>query len=261
MASALRQSGPAGDASRRAAAELLRRTSAVRLPDGTTLPLSDAPLADRVAGPDAGVALAHLDSAVAAAERAAGAPPAAAADARLRELLQRQQTRTSGATFFAIARALADRLFGWAPRPDLALLLPLLGVAGIALAAVLALLIGRGARERVRREVLLPALRDGRRADPAAHLVRADEALASGRPRDAIHALYLYALAALAAREVLPDDPALTDRELLARAAGVAHVDRLRELVQVHDAVWFGLRDPASGEAARARALAVAVAG
>lgn len=261
MASAREQSGPAGDASRRAAAELLRRTSAVRLPDGATLPVSDAPLADRVASPDAAAALAQLDSAVAAAERAASGPSGTSADARLRELLQQQHGRTSGTTLLALARALADRLFGWAPRPDLGLLLPVLGAAGLALAAALVLLIARGTRERLRREILLPAIRSGRRADPAAHLARADEALAAGRPRDAIHALYLYALASLAAREVLPDDPALTDRELLARATGLAHIDRLRELVRVHDAVWFGLRNPASGEAARARALAVAVAG
>ena len=233
----------------------------VRLPDGTALAVNDAPLADQVARSAPDAALAHLDAAVAAAERAAGGTSGEAADARLRELLQQQQLRTSGLSLVAIGRALADRLFGWAPRPDVGVLFPLLGAVGVLLAAVLTMLIARGTRERLRREVLLPrALRD-RRADPHEHLAHADASLVAGRQRDAVHALYRYALAALAARDVLPDDPALTDRELLARAAGVAHVADLRELLQLHDTAWFGLREVSQSEAVRARSLAVAVAG
>lgn len=261
VASARGQTGAARDASRRVAEELLRRTTAVRLPDGTTLGVSDAPLAERVARSDPDAALALLDAAVSAAERASGGVSGEAADARLRELLQQQQVRTSGLTAFAIGRALADRLFGWAPRPDLTVLLPALGIVGIALAAVLLLLIARGTRERLRREVLLPSARAGRSRDPGAHLARADERLAAGRAREAIHALYLYALGSLAARDVVPDDPALTDQELLARAAGVAHVEELRDLLRLHDGVWFGLRDATPADASRARALALAVAG
>ena len=223
--------------------------------------MSDAPLADRVARSDLDGALAHLDAAVAAAERASGGPSGETADARLRELLEQQQVRTSGLTLVAIGRALADRLFGWAPRPDVGVLYPLLGVVGALLAAVLTVLIARGSRERLRHEVLLPRAQGDRRSDPREHLARADAALAGGRPRDAVHALYRYALASLAAREVLPDDPALTDRELLARAAGVARVADLRELLQLHDIAWFGLREVSEGEAVRARSLAVAVAG
>lgn len=261
VASSRQQSGVQRDASRRVAEELLRRTTSVRLPDGTTLTVSDAPLADRVARSDLDGALAQLDAAVAAAERASGGPSGEAADARLRELLQQQQARSSGLSLVAIGRALADRLFGWAPRPDVRVLFPLLGAVGVLLAAVLTVLIARGTRERLRREVLLPrALRD-RRADPREHLARADAALAAARPRDAVHALYRYALASLAAREVVPDDPALTDRELVARAASVAHVADLRELLQIHDATWFGLREVSQSEAVRARSLAVAVAG
>lgn len=261
VASSRQQSGAQRDASRRVAEELLRRTTSVRLPDGTTLALSDVPLADRVARSDPDAALVHLDAAVAAAERAAGGPSGEAADARLRELLQQQQVRTSGLTLVAIGRALADRLFGWAPRPDVGVLFPLLGVVGVALAAVLTALIVRGSRERLRREVVLPQTLRDRRIDPQADLASADAALGAGRQRDAVHALYRYALASLAARDVLPDDPALTDRELLARVAGVAHVADLRELLHLHDTAWFGLREVSQSEAARARSLAVAVAG
>jgi len=260
VVSSRQQTGVQRDASRRLAEELLRRTSAVRLPDGTTLAVSDAPLAERVARSDLDGALAHLDAAVAAAERASAGPSGEAADARLRELLQQQQARSSGLSLVAIGRALADRLFGWAPRPDVAVLFPLLGAVGVLLAAVLTVLIARGTRERLRREVLLPRAPGDRRADPREHLARAD-ALAAGRPRDAVHALYRYALAALAAREVLPDDPALTDRELLERVHGVARVADLRELLQLHDTAWFGLREVSQREAVRARSLAVAVAG
>jgi hypothetical protein len=261
LASARTQSGPAREASTRAAEELLRRTTSVRLPDGERLAVSDGPIADRVARSELDAALAQLDAAIASAERVQDGVPGEAADARLRELLEQQQARTSGLTLFAVARALADRLFGWAPRPDLGVLVPALGLTGIALAAVLALLIARGARERLRREVHLPAARGDLRRDPGAHLARADAVLHAGSPRDAIHSLYLYALASLAAREVLPDDPALTDQELLSRAAGTARVGELRELMRLHDTVWFGLREAAGRDAARARDLATAVAG
>ena len=81
------------------------------------------------------------------------------------------------------------------------------------------------------------------------------------RPREAIHALYLFALNTLVAREAIRYDPALTDRELLLRAAGVPHADALRDLVGLYERSWFGLRDPGVDEARRARSLALRVAG
>ena len=78
----------------------------------------------------------------------------------------------------------------------------------------------------------------------------------SGHPRDAIHSLYLYAFATLAAREILRYDPALTDHELLRRAAQLPRADALRDLVQLHERVWFGLRDASEPDVARARTLA-----
>lgn len=232
----------------------------MRLPDGTTLGITDAPIADRIARDPDG-ALAQLDAAIGAADVAARGFSGEQADAKLRELIQQQQVRSSGLTVFAIARAIADRLFGWAPRPDFSVLEPALAIIGVALAGVLVLIISRGTRERLRRETVIARVRADHRAAPAAHLRQADEALRAGRPRDAIHALYLYALASLAARDALPDDPALTDRELLTLASAVAHVEDLRELFGLHETIWFGLRDAAPVDAARARSLAVSVAG
>lgn len=260
MASARQQSGLARETSRRAAEELARRTTAVRLRDGATIPVSDAGIAERIARSDHDGALALLDLAIDAADAAVRGYPGDAADARLRDLLQQQQARTSGLTMFAIGRALAERLFGWAPRPDVRVLEPLLAVVGIALAGILLALVTRGTRERLRREVTITGIRGRDRAAPGEHLARAEEAARGGQPRDAIHSLYLYALAALAARDAIPADPALTDRELLGRASGVAHVEDLRELFGLHETVWFGLRDADPRDISRARSLATRVA-
>lgn len=232
----------------------------MRLTDGTTLGIADAAIADRIARDPDG-ALAQLDAAIGAADVAARGFSGEQADARLRELVQQQQARSSGLTVFAIARAIAERLFGWAPRPDFSVAEPALAIVGVALAGVLVFLISRGTRERLRRETVIGGVHAGHRSLPADHLWQADEARQSGRARDAIHALYLYALAALLSRDAIPDDPSLTDRELLTRAAGVAHVEDLRELFGLHETIWFGLRDAAPADAARARSLALRVAG
>lgn len=261
MLSARQQSGLPRETSRRRAEELIRATTAVRLPDGAVLRIGDAVIADRIARSDYDGALAALDSAIESADIAQLGLSGDLADARLREVLQQQQVRTSGLTVFAIARAIADRLFGWAPRPDVTLLQPALAVVGTALVAVLLLLITRGTRERLRREAVITGGRAEHRVVPAEHLRHADEALRAGRAREAVHALYLFALAALAQRDALPDDPALTDRELLTRASAIAHVDDLRELFRLHETIWFGLRDADGTDAARARSLALRVAG
>lgn len=140
--------------------------------------------------------------------------------------------------------------------PDARVLTALVGGIGIALLLVILGIMGRDLRERIRREVVLPELRAEDRPDPAARLRDAEDAVRGGRVRDAIHALYLYAIAALAAREVIRYDPSLTDRELLARAAAIPHAQALRDLVEIHDRVWYGLHDAALDEAARARQLA-----
>lgn len=152
-----------------------------------------------------------------------------------------------------LARSLAD-LRGAPPDPRIAVTIA--GGLGLALVLVVIGILGRDIRERFRREVILAELRPEGRPDPAAHLRSAEEALRVGSAREAIHALYLYAIAALAAREAIHYDPSLTDRELLARAGAIPHADALRDLVELHDRVWYGLREPATGEAARARQLA-----
>lgn len=152
-----------------------------------------------------------------------------------------------------LARSLAD-LRGAPPDPRIAITIA--GGLGLALVLVVLGILGRDIRERFRREVMLPELHLPGRPDPASHLRHAEEAFRSGSAREAIHALYLYAIASLASREVIRYDPSLTDRELLARAGAIPHAEALRDLVEIHDRVWFGLREPATGEAARARQLA-----
>ena len=57
------------------------------------------------------------------------------------------------------------------------------------------------------------------------------------------------------------DFPALTDHELLLRAAAIPNADALRDLVALYERAWFGLREPDAAEAERARSLATRVAG
>jgi len=263
VASARTAPGPARAPLLNRAGALLRSTTAVRLGDATTIAIDDGVLADRLGSTDGALerALGDLDRLSAFADSAA-APgvDGATADARLRALVGEQQTRSAQATLFTIVRAIADRLVELMGRPDPRILVPAQVAVGLALAFVLVATLVRGVRERIRAEVVLPERRAARGADPAVQLRRAEEALAAGRGREAIHALYLYALGALAEREALAYDPALTDRELLSRAAAVPHVDALRDLVVLHERVWFGLRDASAAEPARARALALRVA-
>ena len=131
---------------------------------------------------------------------------------------------------------------------------------GVGVALVMFGILGRGLRERIRREALSGDLRVGTAEDPAVHLVRADAAIAAGRPRDALHELYLFAFATLASHETIRYDPALTDHELLARAAAIPQIGPLRDLVALHERVWFGLKPADRDDAARARDLAQRVA-
>jgi hypothetical protein len=188
---------------------------------------------------------------------------ASRADAALREALRQTESSQDAATpLEVIALAIAAFLAGLTgPQPDLSVLWPALGMAGAAAILFVVATLGRGLRERVRTEVVLREAPTGERQDPTHHLRAADEALAQGRARDAIHALYLYALTSLAAREVIRYDPALTDGEIVLRAAAIPHADALRELIGAYERAWFGLREPTSDEARRARTLAVRVAG
>ena len=242
------------------ATALLRQTTAIQS-HGDTVPVDDGPIADLLAGPNgANGALAILDAYIATAERAIdkGIDPATA-DARLREVVGNggdAGTSLSGvaALFDWISSRLAA-FFSGLPGgiPDLRLLLWLVAASGVGLVLVIVAILGRGVRERVRREVLLPDRALAPAEDPAAHV--------RPRAREAIHELYLYVLQSLAARELIRYDPALTDHELLLRAAAIPNADALRDLVALYERAWFGLREPDAAEAERARSLASRVAG
>lgn len=239
---------------------LLLATTALRLDDGTTLPVDDGVLAGRVTAEEASVEAATR--AVDALGELAGRSVTIdlpSADASLRQLVGEVRARDAQVS-------IADVLSRWLARwiaglrgspPDPRIVLVVGAGLGLALLVLVIAILGRGLRERFRREVVLPELRAERGPDPAAHLRGADEALRRGRLSVAVHELYLYAIAVLAAREAIRYDPSLTDRELLARAGAIPGAGPLRDLVALHDLVWYGLREAGADEAARARALAV----
>ncbi len=258
-------SGTARDSAVTRARLVILATTAVALPTGE-LTVNDSALAERIVASDASLdaAVALIDAQLALVSRAVSPSiDPARSDAALRDVLRATDNAQASPSFIdSIARAFQRFLAGLeGPRVDFGLVWPLLGVLGAAVIFFVVATLGRGLGERVRTEVALRETAGADRADPARHLRAADEALASGRPRDAIHALYLFALTSLVAREAIRFDPALTDRELLVRAAAIPHADALRDLVALYERSWFGLRDPGADEARRARTLAMRVAG
>lgn len=258
-------SGAARDTVLTRARLVLLATTALALPSGE-LSIDDSALADRVTSSNASLdaALALIDAQLALVSRAvAPSIDAARSDAALRDVLQAVGDAQASPSFLdSIIRALQRFLAGLeGPRVDFGLVWPLLGILGAAIIFFVVATLGRGLGERVRTEVALRESAGADRPDPARHLRAADDAIAAGRPREAIHALYLFALTSLVAREAIRYDPALTDRELLVRAAAIPHADALRDLVALYERSWFGLRDPGADEARRARSLAMRVAG
>lgn len=258
-------SGADRDAAVTRARLLLLATTAITLPSGA-LTINDSALAERLVSSDAALdaAVALLDTQLTLVSRAVSPSlDAARSDAALRDVLRAvESAQASPSLIDAIVRAFQRFLAGLqGPRVDFGVVWPALGILGAAIIFFVVATLGRGLGERVRTEVALRESAGADRADPARHLRAADEALAAGRPRDAIHALYLYALTSLVAREAIRFDPALTDRELLVRAAAIPHADALRDLVALYERSWFGLRDPGTDEARRARTLALRVAG
>jgi len=258
-------SGAARDTAVTRARLILSVTTAISLPTGD-LPVSDIALADRITSDNASIdaALVLIDAQLALSERAlAPSVDAARSDSALRDALGGVDASSGSVSFVdAIVLALQRFLAGLpGPQVDFGLIWPILGILGAAIIFFVVATLGRGLGERVRTEVALREAVGADRPDPARHLRAADDALASGRPREAIHALYLFALTTLVAREAIRYDPALTDRELLVRAAAVPNADALRDLVALYERSWFGLRDPGADEARRARSLALRVAG
>jgi hypothetical protein len=257
--------GTARDAAVTRARLILSATTAISLPSGD-LAISDVALADRITSDNASIdaALVLIDAQLALSERAlTPAIDAARSDAALRDALGGVDASSGSVSFLdTIVLALQRFLAGLpGPQVDFGLIWPILGILGAAIIFFVVATLGRGLGERVRTEVALREAVGADRPDPARHLRAADEALAGGRPREAIHALYLFALTTLVAREAIRYDPALTDRELLVRAAAVPNADALRDLVALYERSWFGLRDPGADEARRARTLALRVAG
>jgi Domain of unknown function (DUF4129) len=252
------------------AALLLRGTDAVRLADGSTISVDDATLAARVsvAADDTSMqaAIVDLDARIAMVDGAsASRPSGSAVDARLREVTRPRPTAADDPGLGGLFLVLVAQVLLFIRRGALSAIDPyivIVLVAGLGLGTALLVfgILGRGLRERIRREVQGGGLRAGTAEDPSAHLARADAAMAAGRPRDALHELYLFALVTLAAHETIRFDPALTDRELLARAAAIPQIGPLRDLVALHERVWFGLKPADGDDAARARELAQRVA-
>jgi len=244
---------------------LLRQTDAIALPSGS-FAIDDRAIADGMGTSDVSLDIAaELIAAQGGLAARATAPvvDVSRADAALRDSVQTAQVPAQGMSpLDVILLALGSFFAGLTgPRPDLSVLWPALGMVGVALILFVVATLGRGLPERVRTEVALhDAARDEHPA-PSQHLRAADAALADGRPRDAIRALYLFALTSLAAREAIRYDPALTDGELIVRAAGIPNADALRDLIYVYERAWFGLREPSTDEARSARGLAVRVAG
>ena len=244
----------------------LLATTAITLPSGE-LAIDDGALADRIVADNASLdaAVALIDAQIAFAARAISPSiDAARSDAALRDALRPVADAQASPS---LIDAIAERAPAL-PRSDSrvrastsASLWPLVGILGAAIIFFVVATLGRGLGERVRTEVALREAVGADRPDPARHLRAADDALAAGRPREAIHALYLFALTSLVAREAIRYDPALTDRELLVRAAAIPHAEALRDLVGLYERSWFGLRDPGADEARRARSLAMRVAG
>ena len=243
---------------------LLRMTTAVTLPGGRTVTVDDSAIADAIGSRTASIdaAKSRIGARLALISSNEAPIDPVVADARLREIVQQSNaSSTSTDLFDAIGRGILRFLAGLnGPGIDFASLVPAVGLLGVAVILFILATLGRALPERVRREVLVRGTESGQRSDPTAHLRAADAALAAGRSREALHALYLYVIAALEARETIRYDPALTDSELLVRAAAIPHADSLRDLIGLYERSWFGLREPSGDEARRARDLALRVA-
>jgi len=82
-------------------------------------------------------------------------------------------------------------------------------------------------------------------ATPAAARQAASRFAQSGDYRSAVRHLYLAALMTLQERRIVPRDPSLTNREVLARTPADAPIHTpLAEVVDIFDDVWYGVHEP-----------------
>lgn len=114
----------------------------------------------------------------------------------------------------------------------------------------------RGLRAKITREAMLASSGASDRPHASDHLRAADDAIRDGHLRDALRELFLAALAGLEERGGVRLDPALTDREILVRAAGSPRADDLSALVALYEPAWYGVREPTATEVERADELA-----
>lgn len=230
---------------------------------GQTVTIDDTRLADFDAS-DASLdsAIARLDAHIVLISRLdEPSIDPAVADARLRDVVQQGGPAQTGDLFDLLGRLILRFLSSLnSPAIDPNVLWPAVGGLGVAAILFIIATLGRALPERVRSEVLA---RDGssvERLDPAAHLRAADDAIAAARRRDAMHELFLYTVNALADREAIRYDAALTDRELVLRAAAIPHADAFRALVATYERAWFGMHDLSEPDIRHARELALRVA-
>ena len=250
----------------------LQITNAITLPSGETLTIDDAPTEPHKDSPLGGpfdtspaaidAMIARVDTQLALVARL-GSPPIdpAVADARLRDVVQQGAPAQTGDVFELLGRLVLRFLSSLnSPGFDPNVLWPAVGGLGVAVILFIVATLGRALPERVRREVLVRDSPAMERLDPAMHLRSADAAIAAARTREALHELLLYTVTALAGREAIRYDPALTDQELVLRAAAIPHADAFRALVAMYERSWFGMHDPSAADARRARDLALRVA-
>jgi len=260
----LLQARVATDAQRPALVERVRttllQTTGLRTADGSVIALDETRTARRLATTTAGIdaGLADIDQLIAITDRALSPPfDVAQANARLRSFAAAEETRSGSNDLLSAIGSFLARLFPSAdarlPPGSIELTLT---IAGVALLIVVAAILVRGVRERIRRETVQPGAHAEAAASAGAQLAAAERAALSGDPRAALHAFYRYAILTLAERRLLRYEPSLTDRELLERASSLPQVETLRELISLHDRAWFGLKGATAEEADHARDLA-----
>lgn len=247
-----------------AARSTLRLTDHVTSPSGAAVAVDDTRLIDRLDTTDAGLddTIARLDARIALVSRV-GSP--AVDPARADDVLRASLRQTTGATGISVVDFLMQLLVRFlsglrGPQLDIGVLWTAVGLIGVAVIVFIVATLGRGTRERLRREILAADPEASDAVDPVVHLRTAEAAVSAGRSREAIHALFLYVITTLASREVIRYDPSFTDRELLVATAAIPHADALRDLVAIYERSWFGIREPSVDEARRARELALRVA-
>jgi hypothetical protein len=245
-----------------AARTLLARTDALSLPDGTTYAMRDTELLDAIdRNVDPARLVEMIDAQLLASRSVRPVDPSVARD-RLRDIVDDYTAAESSASFIDLIVQFVARLLSGLGMPSIDpwRLLPAVGLLGAALIVLILAVLGRGVRERITADATLSSAPSESANDPRAHLAAADAAMAARRQRDAIHALYLYALTTLAQREVIRYDPSLTDGELILRTAALPQAKELRDLIALYERSWFGLREPGDEDMRRARDLALRVA-